>query len=325
MKEIGGYFELELPLGKNKFLHSDGILLNSGRHALEYILLSLHYINKLWIPYYTCEVLLQPIKRLNIKYEFYHINEKLEIDHFPYLGENDYIIINNFFGIKDSYVEKKALENKNNIIIDQAQAWYANSSPDVKSFYSPRKFFGIPDGGIAYLRNDKLLECNIVKDYSFNRCSHLLKRYELMASEGYEDFRQNSQNFNKKPIKWMSSLTKRLLESIDMRSVKLRRLYNFKTLSKALNDSNLLEIPNDDKYECPMIYPYYSDDDRLRKILIDNKVFVATYWPNVLEWCSVSSIEYKLAKNILPLPIDQRYDEEDMNIIISIIKNHEYK
>ena len=62
IKPIGGYFEWEFPTNTETFPHSDGVLLNSGRHSLEYILKSLGVINRLWIPYYTCDVVLQPIK-----------------------------------------------------------------------------------------------------------------------------------------------------------------------------------------------------------------------------------------------------------------------
>ena len=58
----------------------------------------------------------------------------------------------------------------------------------------------------------------------------------------------------------------------------------------------------------------------LKKRLIDNKIFVATYWPNVLEWCKEDDIEYKLCKSIIPIPIDQRYGKEDMNRILEIIQ-----
>lgn len=68
-----------------------------------------------------------------------------------------------------------------------------------------------------------------------------------------------------------------------------------------------------------MVYPYLTDVADLRNKLIENKVFVATYWPNVFDWCKESDIEYKLAKYIFPLPCDQRYGEEDMERIINLI------
>lgn len=109
MKEIGGYFELELPEKRDRFLHSDGCLVNSGRHALEYILRSLgDIVKKVWLPYYTCDVVLQPLNRLGIGYSFYHINLNFELTSYPKLDDGEYIIVNNYFGIKDLYIIKLA-------------------------------------------------------------------------------------------------------------------------------------------------------------------------------------------------------------------------
>ena len=69
----------------------------------------------------------------------------------------------------------------------------------------------------------------------------------------------------------------------------------------------------------PMVFPYLTDDVSLKQRLIDNKVFVATYWPNVLEWCGEVNIEHFVAKNICFLPIDQRYGEENMKAILDTI------
>ena len=65
MKAIGGYFELELQ--KNEEYHKDALSLNTGRNALEYILKANAY-KKIYIPYFTCDVLLQPILKLKLKY-----------------------------------------------------------------------------------------------------------------------------------------------------------------------------------------------------------------------------------------------------------------
>jgi len=55
--------------------------------------------------------------------------------------------------------------------------------------------------------------------------------------------------------------------------------------------------------------------------LIENKVFVARYWPNVLDWTTKDDIEYLFAYQMHPLPIDQRYGKEDMNILLDLILN----
>ncbi len=75
-KSIGGYFELELPNTVNNW-DKDFIELNSARNCLEYILLA-RKSTKIYLAYYTCDVLLEPIKKLNINYEFYDIDFNLE-------------------------------------------------------------------------------------------------------------------------------------------------------------------------------------------------------------------------------------------------------
>ena len=68
-----------------------------------------------------------------------------------------------------------------------------------------------------------------------------------------------------------------------------------------------------------MVYPYLTDEQDLKKQFISEKVFVATYWPNVLKLTNNKESEYVFSSLLLSLPIDQRYDKEDMNRIISIV------
>ena len=70
-----------------------------------------------------------------------------------------------------------------------------------------------------------------------------------------------------------------------------------------------------------MVYPYMISAQNLREQLIANKIFIAHYWPNVLEWCGKSDWEYGLAENLVCLPIDQRYGDKEMNRIIEILQN----
>ena len=95
MKEIGGYFNFELSV-KSHFLHDDGVLVNSGANALLYVLKSLGRIDRVYVPYFTCDSVLKPIKSLHISYVFYHINENLEIKENIICGDYEYIIINNY-------------------------------------------------------------------------------------------------------------------------------------------------------------------------------------------------------------------------------------
>ncbi|MDE5773921.1 MAG: hypothetical protein K2H86_05640 [Muribaculaceae bacterium] len=320
MKEIGAYFELELPLDPSvKSLHDDGVRLNSARHALEYILSLQSDIDSVWLPTYTCEVVYEPLKRRGVKVLRYNIDRNLKIPQLPQIGPEDIIILNNYYGILDAYINKIARLYGQNVIIDNAQAWYADSDNGFRAFYSPRKFFGLPDGGIAVNVPE---ETGIIdRDKSYDRCSHLLKRIDVSASAGYHDFTENSAKLSDIGMMRMSNLTGRLLNVIDCEKAKNIRLKNFAYLSGNLDSINELELPGAQTYECPMVYPLLVENGaRIRRHLIENNIFVATYWPNVLEECPKHSDEYYLADNLLALPIDQRYGEEDMKRIVSVIK-----
>lgn len=319
MNEIGGYFELELP-AESPVIFPPGVLVNSGRHALEYIILSLgEKVRRILLPFYTCDVVLQPLERLKIPYEFYHINQNLELETLPKLGEGDYIIINNYFGVKDRYLNRMIQEYKNRLIIDNAQAWYYVPEEASKAFYSPRKFFGLPDGGIA--RTDEAINIDLQKGYSSSRFSHLLKRIEEGASAGYADFKANSATLKSESLTAMSLLTKRLLNSINFESIKEIRRKNYAYLHSRLSKTNKLSLPDIDEFECPMVYPYMAESENLRQHLIENRIFVASYWPGIPDLCPSPCTEYNLSKKILPIPLDQRYGIEDMQHIITFIVN----
>ena len=319
MRPIGGYFEWEFPSAKGQQLHKNAVYLNSGLHALEYILKGLGNIRCLWIPYFTCDAVMSPIQRVGVSWKFYHINEKLEIADNLELGVNEFILYTNYYGIKDEYSKLLAKQYGEKLILDNAQALYCRSVSSSHQFYSPRKFMGMPDGGLAVTTvPDTTGELPI--DKSFDRCKHLLKRIELPPSEGYSDFKDVSKAITEAPLCQMSNLSKSIFASVDLDGIKHKRRENFESIHKALNASNRLQIPSIDSFECPLVYPYWADNgDSLKKKLIEQQVFVATYWPNVFEWAKQNDLEYELANHVVCIPIDQRYGNEDMKRIASII------
>ena len=123
--EIGGYFHLELSRKRKKFIHDDGVLLNSGRNALEYVLSS-KKIERLWIPYYTCDTILEPLIKLNIDYSFYSINQQLELYDLKRLSSGEFILYTNYFGVKDEYVKSLSEVYGDRLIVDNAQSFYSD-------------------------------------------------------------------------------------------------------------------------------------------------------------------------------------------------------
>lgn len=313
MEAIGGYFSLELPLHEE--YHKNAIRLNTGRNCLEYILRARGY-KKVYVPYYTCEAVMEPINKLGITHVFYHIDINLEISDRFILKEDEALLYTNYFGLKQLYVEQLAVQLGSHLIVDNTQAFYAKPIQGVDTFYTCRKFFGVADG--AYLYTEAFLEENFEQDESYNRMAHLLKRIDLSAEQGFADFRKVDDSLNNQPIRKMSKLTQRIMQSIDYEVVAKKRRENYQKLHEVLGEENNLILPLDED-AVPMVYPFHTPIKGLREKLIENKFFVARYWPNVLDWTTEKENEYLLAYLMQPLPIDQRYGEVDMKLIIDII------
>ena len=71
----------------------------------------------------------------------------------------------------------------------------------------------------------------------------------------------------------------------------------------------------------PFCYPYYINNGvHIRKKLIENRVYIPTLWANVTTKYGANIVEEHMARNVLPLPVDQRITLEDIKYIIKIIK-----
>lgn len=320
MKAIGGYFELaDRELEGNYPV--DGVRLNTSRNALEYIIKGLPDCKHVYLPLYTCESVVEPFRRLpDVGFSFYHINNNFEIAEEIILNVGEYLIANNYFGLKDAYMAELARKFGDQLIVDNAQALFAPLIPGIKATYSARKYVGVADGGFAVGVSD-LGALNYELDDASEHDSHLLIRKEQGAEAGFKDYRQNEGKLDNQPIRRMAYQTQDILLHIDYQNVIAKRRANFEYLHNALGSYNQLVIPELSTFACPMVYPFMGRIDvDLRSKLLANKIFIARYWPNVLEWANPGNLEYTLTTRLIPLPIDQRYGKDEMDRIISFIK-----
>lgn len=311
-KTIGGYIELQLPEGSEHY--PSFIKLNTGRNAFEYLLRIKKY-SLVYLPYFTCEVMLEPLRRLSIPYRFYRINQDLEPQIDFLMEENACLLYTNYFGIKQDTVKRLAREVKN-LIVDNAQAFFCPPVEGIDTFYSCRKFFGVPDG--AYLYTESNTRLSLESDISVYRFSHLIKSIDLSIETGYHDYLKNNVVLGNNPIKKMSVLSQRILSGVDYEDCRCIRNANFQHLHRSLSAVNKLDIDLRN-IDGPMVYPLLIDQSGARKALISKKIFVATYWPNVLEWASEDLFEHYLSKHLLPLPVDHRYRTKDMDHMLEVL------
>lgn len=312
MQEFGGYIELdkyELPL-----LHEGAIALNCGRNALAY-LIKARNIKKILIPKFLCDSIQKLCKRENVQYKYYSIGKDflpLSID----LASDEWLYIVNFYGQISNEILEMLVNQYQRVIIDNVQAYFQMPISNVDTIYTCRKFFGVADG--AFLYTDAKLGQNLELDGSFDRMRFLLGRFERTAAEFYSEYVANNDMFENEPIKKMSKLTDNLLRGIQYEKVKRIRTENFKLLHTEFSDVNKLVLTVPDG---AFMYPLYIENGtEIRKKLQKEKVYIPTLWPDVFDVCEPFELEYDMAANILPLPCDQRYDENDILNLINIIK-----
>lgn len=311
MKEFGGYIEFEryhLPM-----LHSSAKALNCGRNCLAYLIRSRN-IRKLSVPYFLCDSIKNVCVKENVQLRYYHISSDFNLTDIE-LKSDEWLYIVNYYGQLSSNKIRQVKESFTRIIVDNAQAYFDMPIDGTDTLYTCRKYFGVADG--AFLYTDSELKDEISVDESFDRMRFLLGRFERTASEFYSEYSENNHAFDSAPIKKMSKLTNNLLHSIDYDIIKNRRTKNFKVYSKHLKDINRLNlrIP-----EGAFAYPLLIENGyEIRSELQKKKIYIPTLWPNVMNDTASNSLEYNYAKNILPLPVDQRYNENDIYYICRCI------
>lgn len=120
-------------------------------------------------------------------------------------------------------------------------------------------------------------------------------------------------------LKRMSKLTSRMLKNIDYDAALKRRLRNMKLYENVLGSLNDLTVPNT---IAPLVYPLYlkGRGDNLRQKLRKKGIVVTRYWASAFSRLSPDSFEDNLATDLIGLPIDQRYNDEDISYVSSTIR-----
>lgn len=308
MREYGGYIELEKFHGE--MLHGNAIALNCGRNALAY-LCEAKKIRKLYIPYFLCASVPNLCNKIEVEYEYYRTSEQFEPIFSGTLGSNECLYVVNYYGQFSNRVLEEWKKKYERVIVDNAQSYFQAPVQNVDTLYTCRKYFGVTDG--AFLYTDKHIDRNLPLDESFERMRFLLGRFERSANEFYSQYTANNKLFASEPLKRMSKLTRNILHGVDYERIKRTRTDNFAYLHTKFKGINRLDL---NVPEGAFMYPLYIENGAaVRKQLQKKRIYIPTLWPDVFEICDETDLEYDMARNILPLPVDQRYDGDDMRYI----------
>lgn len=318
---MGGFFAAAEPQEQGDLPWEDGpccALVSSGRAALEVLLHNLPCRpRRVWVPRMACDTLLQPMQRMGLPVARYGCDEQLR----PLLpeaaGEEDALILINYFGVTEAAVAAAADCFRGAVLVDATTALHAPLPAQAAGvFYSFRKFLPVADGGAAVARYP-LTQRPEEEDDSRTRERFL----HLRAAQGAHAAAaaaQEAEDALSAPPRRLSPQTRQRLRGICCADAAARRRDNYRRLHAALAPLNRLELPAEPP-AAPMCYPLVSGIPDLRDSLVDAGIALPLYWPEVIAATAPHEAENRLARALLPLPLDQRYTAADMQHLLRLI------
>lgn len=336
---IGGEFEIDVntSFDSSSRLPKDfnnGYLYSSGRAALFHILnfSKLSEKNKILLPDYLCDSIVEVVIRSSLPYEFYTVNHDLTVNIDSIQGlfdHNSSILIINYFGGIDVQAEIKKVKGVNPkgfIILDNVQALFSMFEPiDVDfMFTSFRKQLPVPDGAWVITKHENLYQCeerNTFAQYKF--AGSLLKNFQnfdSVSDQSYlELFEKGEVAISNNLKARISDITLNLLSRINLESIRQKRLENSNFMIEELNKLGLTSILNFKKEMVPLFIPLsFKNRDSIRLELRKKNIYCPVHWP------LTSTIETKnkrLYDSELSLVIDQRYNKTNLTKILTIIES----
>lgn len=315
---LGGYLELELPTCSACWLDA-ARKFNSARAAFA-SLVDQQNVKSVWLPRYLCNTMVDVLSGQDVALYFYDLTDDFGVKGDVTLNRDSLLLYVNYFGVCTQQARETIGQyGAENVVVDNSQALFCEQFEAIATIYSPRKFFGLPDGGLLYSTDPRIKQPEQRDESSESRMAHLISRITNSPEAAYQHYLEAELAISKLPVHGMSRLTERLLQSVDYQRARTTRTRNAQYLHEHLGQYNQLNL-NIDETVAPLCYPLLPSVKAASKAdLIRERVFVPTYWPEVLGRVEEGSFEWNLVTNGLFLPCDQRYNQDDIDRLISLL------
>ncbi len=310
--EIGSFIGLDLE-GTQEYYNNelDMARLNSARSGI-YHACGLYGCHTVYIPFYLCPSVNKYLTDHGIKTIKYHINsyfEPIGVKQEP----NSAFVIVNYFGILSHRKMQEMAMRFRNVIVDNSAAFYASPIDACYNVYSPRKFFGVPDGCYVIGNYASKGIKQYDQDRSAGTSSFLFATIEQGTNLTYNERMKNEERIDKSGSLRMSELTRCLLKNINYPRIRAKRIENFNYAHLMFNKINKCDPFHSFDSTCvPMVYPLVIENEELDKKLREKKVYVGRLWTSVTQEVESNSFEGRMSKFMVPLPIDQRYGRTEI-------------
>jgi aspartate aminotransferase-like enzyme len=334
-KIIGGEFDIDISQIGTQYDFNTAHIYSSGRAALYHILILLvseGKFAKVLLPDYLCESVVEAVKKSNIDLEFYQINYDLSIDIENLqskLTSSSIVLLINYFGCVDIAQQIKMVRSINAkacIISDNVQGFYAmpQTVESDFSFTSFRKIFAVPDGALVATSRSGLENANDENTFVANKIAGGVLKHRskevAMDDSLYLNFLNNGErlideNYNSRA----SEFSKLLFGGLNLEAIGKRRKQNATYVLKGLKEMGLEPLFSNFENYVPLFVPIRLENrDAIRKQMFSKNIFCPIHWPSPAGFDLARRTE--LAKSELSLIVDQRYDENDMQRMLDILK-----
>lgn len=319
--EIGGFIELQFPKGKEYYSQRTNIArLNSGRAAIWHAFRVLG-CKAIWLPYYQCDTVREFLRRKHIDIKYYHIDNTFSpIDLLP--SSDEAVLVVNYYGVFSSERMALLVERYKNVIIDNSQAFFSKPLDKCLNVYSCRKFIGVPDGAYVIGRGAERFMESYVQGYSSDTSLFLFQRIEYgCEGKSYQSRMINEHRIGSEDCLQMSGLTHAILDGTDYNYIKKKRRDNYAIACSLFDEINCLDANRYyDNETVPMVYPLVVEDGNLLERLQKAKHFQGHWWSYLVDEMPGESFESWISKYLIPITIDQRYGNNELEVIRGIIE-----
>lgn len=339
-REIGSEFHQRIQEDGDGLNLSDSvewIYVFSGRTAIETVLkniLQYRTVNKVVLPSYCCESMLQPFKKANIIIEFYDVYYDDGFKITPFVSDDTTILIwCNYFGFRFPMADFSAFKENGGIIIEDITHSLLSEQPyhDQSDYLvaSIRKWEPVLCGGLcADIKGSFFYYPTKTPPQSFINKKHkamamkteYLIKHEALMKEKYLALFNSSNEWlsNNYMDLGIDSESRRYIESADIIRQKNKRINNARILYQGLRKmSTIKTLFPEEQMDCPLFVPVIIAEgkrDKVRKTLIKNEIYCPVHWPHPQASCNSNLYNIELS-----LICDQRYSTIDMYRILDVL------
>lgn len=326
--EIGSEF-WNVPVSgeKTNFFSFDTRWYLSGRGALQAIIRDVKNkkaVSTAALPSWCCDSMILPFLEEGIDVRFYPVvfeDGKIQKD-LSVASGCDILFVIDYFGYVD---DNDKIEFDGIVIRDLTHSLFSKKYDDGDYYFgSLRKWAGFWTGGFA----QGIAAKNLPEDEQYASLRReAMKRKEKYIKEHTQD-KEYLKIFaaaetyleNCKVIAKADERDIRLATIMDVSMIKAKRRKNAECLLDSLSEIAIFSKMSDSV--CPLFVPIFVPDgkrDALRQHLIERGIYCPVHW-TISHYHDIDEKTLKLYENELSLVCDQRYDETDMERIITAVR-----